>query len=370
MLISAGRLLTPQGDLTPGWVRVSGRTIEAVGLGEPPEIADHAVDLLAPGFVDAHCHGGGGASFTGDEDEVALAASTHLLHGTTTVVASLVSEPVSTLERQLHGLRDLISDGILGGVHLEGPWLSPVHAGAHEPGVLVAPTSSDVDRLMAAGGAALRMVTLAPELPGAVHAIRALTSAGTTVAVGHTDADGATTRSAFDAGARVVTHLFNAMRPLHHRSPGPAGVALSDPRVAVELIVDGVHLSPEVAALAARSAVGGFLLVTDAMAAAGADDGPYRLGSLDVTVLDSVARLASSGAIAGSTLTMDAAVRGAVAAGVRLSDALQAATLTPTERLGFDDRGALAPGNLADLVVLDDDLAVTAVMRTGAWVAR
>lgn len=370
MLISAQRLLSPEGALAPGWLRVVGCTIAVVGHGEPPEPPDHQVDLLVPGFVDMHCHGGGGTSFTGGSDEASHAAQTHLRHGTTTVMASLVSASVESLEHQLRGLGDLVANGIVGGVHLEGPWLSPLHAGAHDRGVLRVPIPADVDRLLAAGVGSLRMVTIAPELPGAIAAIRTLTAAGVTAAVGHTDADAETARSAFDAGARVVTHLFNAMRPLHHRSPGPVGVALADPRVAVELIIDGAHLAPEVALLAARSAAGGFLIVTDAMAAADASDGDYRLGNLDVTVRDSIARLTSSGAIAGSTLTMDTAVRGAVAAGVALSDAFLAATRTPADRLGLHDRGILAAGKRADLVCLDEALAVTGVMRAGDWATR
>lgn len=365
MLIQAGRLLTAEGELRRGWVRLDGSLIGAVGLGAAPSRPDRSVELLAPGFVDIHCHGGGGVSFAGGPEDAAVAAATHLEHGTTTVVASLVSEPVPVLVEQVRDLADLVSDGLLGGIHLEGPWLSPSHAGAHDPSALVTPVAAEVEQLISAGAGAVRMVTLAPELPGADTAVRILGAAGVTVAVGHTDADATTARTAFDAGATVVTHLFNAMRPLHHRSAGPIGVALDDARVAVELIVDGVHLAPEVVALASRAALGGFVLVTDAMAAAGADDGDYRLGGLVVEVRDCVARLAGSGAIAGSTLTMDGAVRRAAAAGVRLEDALVAATRAPAERLGLHDRGVLVAGHRADLVALDDALAVEAVVRGG-----
>lgn len=369
MLIHAQRALWPGGSLDEGWVQTDGDRIVATGRGRPDGVPDAEVELLAPGFVDTHCHGGGGGSFTsGSPEEAAVAAATHHRHGSTTVVASLVSEPVDLLLERLRALGDLVADDVLGGIHLEGPWLSPAHAGAHAPAALAEPRRADVDRLLAAADGGVRMVTLAPELPGGLDAVRALAYAGVVAAVGHTDADAVRARAAFDAGATVVTHLFNAMPSLHHRRPGPIPVALADERVAVELILDGVHLDADVAAMATRSARGGFLLVSDAMAAAAAADGDYLLGGLAVTVRGGVARLGEDGAIAGSTLTLDRAVRTAVAAGIPLETALLAATEAPARRLGFDDRGTLAPGLRADLVVLDDDLEVVDVVRAGAHV--
>lgn len=370
MLIHATRLLHPDGRLAEGWVRLDGSLVSEVGSGGPSAVADLTADLLAPGFVDVHCHGGGGASFTsGDADEAARVADTHATHGTTTLMASLVSDTVAVLTDQILVLRALVEDGLLGGIHLEGPWLSPSFAGAHDPDALTTPNPADVERLLTAAAGSLRMVTIAPELPGARDTIRRLAETGVVTAIGHTDADAHAARAAFDAGATVVTHLFNAMRPVHHRRPGPVPVALSDAQVAVELIADGVHLDPSVLAMAARGAAGGFLLVSDAMAAAGSGDGQYRLGPLRVTVHDGVARLDTTGTIAGSTLTLHQALRNTVAAGIPLDSALIACTHTPAARLGLAGRGVLAPGARADLVtMMGFDLEIHAVMRAGRWI--
>jgi N-acetylglucosamine-6-phosphate deacetylase len=212
------------------------------------------------------------------------------------------------------------------------------------------------------------MVTLAPELPGGLDAVRALTAAGVVAAVGHTDATYDQTRAALDAGASVGTHLFNAMRGLHHREPGPVTALLEHPDAFVELIADGVHLHPAVLRLAAGRKSHLAVLVTDAMAAAAAGDGDYELGALSVEVRDGVARLVSNGAIAGSTLTMASAVRFAVqSGGLPIEEAVRAATTTPAAMLGLERVGALRPGYRADLVVLDEHLDVLAVLDRGSW---
>jgi len=203
-------------------------------------------------------------------------------------------------------------------------------------------------------------VTLAPELPGGHDAIAQFAAADVVVAVGHTDADVEATRRAFDAGATLLTHAFNAMPGLHHRAPGPVGAATGDPRVTLEVIADGVHLHPDVIRMLFAAAPGRIALVTDAMAAAGAADGTYLLGSLSVTVDAGVARLAD-GTIAGSTLTQDAALRTAVAAGVALPDAVAALTATPARTIGRPELGSLAVGAVADAVLLSADLHVRRV---------
>ena len=228
-----------------------------------------------------------------------------------------------------------------------------------------------MDALLTAGDGAVRMVTLAPELPGGVEAVERLAEAGVVAAIGHTDATYDVARRALDAGARVGTHLFNAMRGLHHREPGPVAALLEAP-VDVELIADGVHLHPAVLRSVFAAKPGRCVLITDAMAAAGAEDGDYELGPMTIEVREGVARLADAdgqGAIAGSTLTMDAAVRHAVQeAGLPLLDVVHAASTAPARVLGLGDVGAIEAGRRADLVVLDDDLAVVRVMRSGAWV--
>jgi len=372
LLISARQVITPAQVHAPGWVHVVDRKVAAVGAGTPPRPAD--LDLpaatIVPGFVDVHVHGGGGASFDGGDQSAAQSVlQAHLSRGTTTMMASLVSAEPTVLTRSVKELAALAEDGLLAGVHLEGPWLSPRHAGAHDPALLALPNAETIDRLVEVGDGHLRMVTLAPELPGGLDAVRRLAANGVVVAVGHTDATYDEARAAIDAGASVGTHLFNAMRGLHHREPGPVVALIERPDTYVELIADGVHLHPAVLRMAAQSKPERTVLVTDAMAAAAAGDGDYRLGDLAVSVRNGVARLADSGAIAGSTLTIGAAVRYAVGvAGLSLTDTIRAATLTPAVMLGLDRVGALEPGFHADLVVLDADLDVVRVMRRGAWV--
>ena len=375
MLLVAAQVVTPARVLAPGWLRLEGDRVVEVGEGPPGRAPD--LDLgsatVVPGFVDIHVHGGGGASFdTGTVAAAGAAIDAHLTHGTTSMVASLVTDTLDRMGATIRSLAPLVDEGRLAGVHLEGPWLSPRRSGAHRPGSLVRPDPASVTDLVDAGGGAVRMVTLAPELPGGLEAVRLLVDAGVVVAVGHTDATYDQTRAALDAGARVGTHLFNAMSGLHHREPGAAGALLdADPALGVhlELVADGVHLHPAVLRTAFTARPGQCVLVTDAMSAAAAGDGDYRLGPMDVEVRDGVARLAGTdGAIAGSTLTMDAAVRFAVRqAGLPLADVLHAASTAPARALGLDDVGSLEPGRRADLVVLDDDLDVVRVMRSGAW---
>ncbi len=368
-LIAADRVLGPSETHEPGWLRIDGDRIAEVGAGAPPRAPDHDLGAvtLAPGFVDAHNHGGGGAAYGDGPEAARTAAAAHLRHGTTTLVASLVTESHETLLASCRDLAGLVEDGTLAGLHLEGPWLSPAHPGAHDPALLTAPEPAAVEALLDAARGTLRMVTLAPELPGALDAIGLLADAGVTAAIGHTDADYETAREALAAGARAGTHLFNAMPPLHHRAPGPVAALLGSPAY-VELIADGVHLHPAVLRLAAEAAPGRFVLVTDAMSASCRGDGDYALGPLSVEVRDGVARVAGTETIAGSTLTMAAAVRYAVrTTGLPLAEVLRSATSTPAAMLGLDDVGVLAPGRRADLVALDGDLEVVRVMRRGRW---
>jgi N-acetylglucosamine-6-phosphate deacetylase len=370
VVLTGARLVGNEFDGVEGWVEVRGQRIAAVGERTPPA-ATASIDigglLLMPGLVDVHQHGGGGGSYDGGPAAAMEAVRFHRAHGTTTSMASLVSAPLDVLEEQVRALVPLVEDGTLAGIHLEGPWLNRARAGAHAPAALLRPRPEDVDRLLAAGRGSLRMVTLAPELPGGLDAVEQLTAAGVVVALGHTDADYATTREALRRGARAGTHLFNAMRPVHHREPGPVP-ALLESRAAVELIADGVHLHAAVLGLAARTAgPARTVLVTDANAAAGMPDGPYRLGERLVTVTGGVAR-GRGGEIAGGTGTLADAVRFAVAeAGVPLQAAVAAATSTPAALMGLPDVGRLAVGAWADLVLMTPDLRVAGVMHRGAW---
>jgi N-acetylglucosamine-6-phosphate deacetylase len=376
-LITNARVLgaqsVPAGDL--GWVQVHDGLIEEVGRGRSrvvrdAEILDAAGGYLTPGFIDQHCHGGGGVDVTQGAEHARVVAATHLSHGTTTLMASLVTADVQDLVAQIDALVPLVDDQTFVGIHLEGPWLSPAHCGAHPPALLTPPATADVHELLEAGAGRIAMVTLAPELDGGLDAVHDLVAAGVVVAIGHTRADAVTTRAALDAGAGVATHLFNGMPPLSHRDPGVAGALLRDPRVTVELIADGIHVHPDALAIAIRAAgPDRVALVTDAMAAAGAPDGAYQLGEMQVLVRAGEARLAAGGSLAGSTLTLDRALRTLVTrADVPLAAAVTMLTATPARVLGLTDRGRIAPGLRADLVMLDGDLRVARVMRGGRWV--
>lgn len=370
MLISTSRvLLTDATELTAGWVEVSGDQIVAIGAGEPPRAADLVVDgTVVPGYVDAHNHGGGGASFvTEDPAVVQVATAAHRRLGTTSIVASLVTGAYPDLHRQVACLAELVEAGELLGIHLEGPWLAHEFKGAHPAQLLADPDPAEVAALLKTGRGTIKMATIAPERPGALESIRLMVEAGCLAAVGHTSADFDTAQAAIEAGARGATHLFNAMPGLKHRAPGPVLALWRDQRVIVELVMDGVHVRPELVAWVMATAPGRVALVTDAMAAAAHADGDYILGELAVEVRDGVARLAGLDTIAGSTLTLDKAVRNAVAAGVGVVDAVRAASTVPADYLGLDSVGRIAAGKRADLVVLDDALNVTQVMWRGAW---
>ncbi|MGW4207934.1 N-acetylglucosamine-6-phosphate deacetylase [Lentzea sp. NPDC004789] len=370
--LTNGRVVTPDGVLENGWVSVRDGRIAAVGEGAAPEgpTTDVGGGTIVPGFVDIHCHGGGGDAFTSsDPAKVRKAAAAHRRHGTTTLLASLVSRPVPELADQVSALAELVQEGVVAGIHLEGPFLSAARCGAHDPAILCPPEQTAVTKLLDAGKGTVRMITIAPELEGAVVAVRQLVDSGVIAAIGHTDATEAQVRPAVDAGASVATHLFNGMRPLHHREPGPIGALLDDERVTVELICDLVHLHPTAVRLAARHAgLKRTVLITDAIAAAGVGDGVYDVGGLEVRVVDGVPTLAGGAALAGSTLTMDMAFRNAVnSCGLSLVEAAYATSTRGAELLGLDT-GRLQPGCAADLVVLDAELRARDVMSKGEWV--
>ena len=366
------RKLDASGQVDDFWMHVDGDTIIATGSGRAPD-AENRVDVgghwLVPGFIDLHGHGGGGHSYDNDPDEISAALAVHRTHGTTRTVISLVANPVPYLRGSLELIASLAaSDPLILGSHLEGPFLSPDRRGAHNGEYLLEPQPYVVEELIGAARGTLRQITIAPELPGALEATDVLVEAGIVVAVGHTEADFATVNEAFDRGARLLTHAFNAMPGIHHRAPGPVVAAFEDERVTIELILDGLHIEPHVAKLAFASAPGRIALVTDAMAAAGSHDGDYSLGSLTVTVRDGMAVLRGTNTIAGSTLTQDAALRKAITlVGVEPRVAVEALTRTPARVLGLEHRhGMLAPGFAADAVVLDHNWGVTRVFADGA----
>ncbi|MEV8562282.1 N-acetylglucosamine-6-phosphate deacetylase [Streptomyces sp. NPDC051917] len=370
LVLAGARVVLPSGVLNDGRVVVEGTKIAAAAPGNA-EVIDVTGHWLVPGFVDIHNHGGGGASFSGTAEQILTAVRTHRLHGTTTLVASTVTDEMDLLVRQAGLLSELAEQGEIAGIHFEGPFISPCRKGAHSEELLRDPDPAEVRKLIDAARGKARMVTLAAELPGGTDSVRLLAEHGVIAAIGHTDATYEQTVEAIDAGATVATHLFNAMPALNHRAPGPIAALLEDERVTVELINDGTHLHPAALELAFhRAGADRVAFITDAMDAAGIGDGRYMLGPLEVEVSEGVARLVEGGSIAGSTLTLDRAFKRAVTVDrLPVEDAVQALSVNPARLLGLSDRiGSLEPGKDADLVVLDADFDVKGVMRQGEWV--
>jgi N-acetylglucosamine-6-phosphate deacetylase len=364
-------VVLPTGTVDHGQLVIDGTRITGTAPRNA-QVIDATGHWVVPGFVDLHNHGGGGASFTsGSVEDVLRGIHTHRLHGTTTLVASTVTGDMDFLTQRAGLLSELAEQGEIAGIHFEGPFISPCRKGAHSEDLLRDPDPAEVRKLIDAARGRAKMVTLATELPGGIDSVRLLAEHGVIAAIGHTDATYEQTVEAIDAGATVATHLFNAMPPLGHRSPGPIAALLEDDRITVELINDGTHLHPAALQLAFhRAGAGRVAFITDAMDAAGFGDGRYWLGPLEVEVADGVARLLTDGTIAGSTLTLDRAFKRAVTVdGLSVEDAATALSATPARLLGMDDRiGSLEPGKDADLVLLDADYDLKGVMRRGEWV--
>ncbi len=366
MTVLRGTVITGGTRIDGGVVEIEGDRIVRVGR----DVSGASGTFLLPGLVDVHCHGGGGHGFPdADAGGVRAAVAHHVARGTTTLLASLVSAPGQML---LERVRLLAGVEGLAGIHLEGPFLSAARCGAQDPSAIVPGDPALLERLLDAGP--VRSLTLAPETPRFDELLAVLRRRGVLPSLGHTDATFAGTAAAIArAGVPLAaTHLFNGMPPPHHRAPGPAAACLAAAargEMVVELVADGVHLADETVAMV-FDLLGPdrIALVTDAMAAAGAGDGRYRLGALDVDVTGGVARL-PGGALAGGTTRLIDVVRRVVRhAGVPLPAAVTAATATPARLLGLGDVGELVPGKRADVVVADADLVPTAVMRAGRWI--
>ena len=369
---------------SPGWL-LAGQTVRDHGEGEPParvrEVADETTALpdgvLAPGLVDMQINGAFGVDFAaaGDDDWRDV-ARTLPSTGATAYVPTLITAPLDDLAAGLRAyrgreadLRDTPGAARSLGVHLEGPFLAERRRGAHRADLLRDPRPEDLDMLLEAGDGRLLYMTLAPERDGALDAIRRLTGRGVRVALGHTDADEQTVHAAVDAGATLLTHLYNGQRPLQHRDPGTVGAALTDDRLTCGLIVDLHHVASAAVQVAFRCAAGRIALVTDAVAAMGMPAGTYELGGDRVDVRPGEPPMRADGAIAGSALRMDEAVANAVnRCGIDLLTAVDAATRVPAAAVGRPDLGSLAPGSPADMVWLDADLQARATWIEGALV--
>jgi N-acetylglucosamine-6-phosphate deacetylase len=350
------------GEVVPGDVGVEDGRVAAVGL--PPGSGGLAV----PGLVDLQVNGYAGVDFLSDEEDGWVRAAAAMARdGVTAYVANLITAEESVTLRALGAARRVSAEqrpsvARLLGAHLEGPFLSPVRAGTHPVEALRLPDVALTDRLLA-GGPVVGM-TVAPELPGAAGLIAHLVYRRVVVALGHSDATGPEAHEGFASGATAVTHVFNGMRESTAREPGLAVVALTRDDVAVQLICDGVHLSRDTVRLVVAAAPNRFVLVTDALAAAGGDGGLVRLAGMTITVVDGQARR-EDGTLAGSIITLAGALRLAVEAGARVEDAVAAATTRPAALLRRTDLGRLRPGDPADLAVLDEALEVTQTLMAG-----
>lgn len=364
LLITAERVIMTPADgptrvVSPGYVRVEDGVIAEAGEGAPPGADVRLADgLLAPGLVDLQVNGFFGhdmadAGEAGWREVVTRLPET----GVTAFLPTFITAPVAAQAGALRRTRDLLPKLPSGtrvlGVHLEGPFLSPERKGAHNAAHLTDPAPEAVETLLETG--LVKLVTLAPERDGALGAIRRLTEAGVLVSVGHSDATAAQVAAAADAGARKVTHIFNAQSGVHHRDPGVAVQALIDERLHPGLILDLHHVGPEVARLVLRAAAGRVVLVTDAASAAGMPPGTYELGGEPITMPEQGPPLRADGTIAGSGLRLDEAVGNAIGLGLDPAAAVDAATRVPADLIGRPDLGRIAPGAAADLVWLGPD---------------
>ncbi|MCS5732183.1 N-acetylglucosamine-6-phosphate deacetylase [Herbiconiux daphne] len=369
LVLSDARIVTPSG-VVDGWLEISGDRITRIGRadeGTPPAGA-RSLDgrWLLPGFIDLHVHGGGGGSFADGPRGAATTIDAHRRTGTTSMLASLATAALPQMLDRCRDLVELCERGELLGIHLEGPFLSAAHRGAHPEALLRAPDAAELDRLLAAGSGWVKSVTLAPELPGADALVARLDESGVIAAFGHTSATDEQMTAALAGRSGYITHLFNGMPPIHHRDPGPVIPALLDPACSVEIINDNVHVHPDVVRAVFRLAAGRVVLITDAMAAATLPDGVFGLDGAEIDVRDGRAWSVTEQSLAGSTLTMAEAVRNTMALGVDVVAAVDAAAGIQARLLGLEHEiGAIGVGMRADLVAMDPSWKPGLVVRAG-----
>jgi N-acetylglucosamine-6-phosphate deacetylase len=363
-LVTAPRILLADELVGPGWVQLDGGVIVACGHGQPPVQPTLVLPrgVLAPGLIDIQINGAYGHDFADADAAGWQEVSSRLPEtGVTAFVPTIITAPIEELAASMTRYREIRPGLDEGGgarslgLHCEGPFLAAGRHGAHREELLTDPTAARIEALLVAADGAMTYLTLAPERREALTAIRDLVAAGVRVAVGHSDATDQQVLAAADAGASLVTHLFNAQRPLHHRDPGVVGAGLADPRLTLGLIVDLHHVAATAVRVAFAAAAGRVALITDAIAAFGMPPGTYDLGGQRTTVRDGVPPVLDDGTLAGSVLRLDDAVANTITTGVDPAAALTAATRVPADAVGRHDLGRLAPGAPADLVWLDED---------------
>ncbi len=340
-----------------------------IAIGKDTRITPNfEAKTIVPGFVDIHCHGGNGSHFF---DQEALAASNsanfHLKHGTTSVIASFIAAPIPELKKQISGLVGQLPLLNIVGIHLEGPYLSEIFCGAHNPEFLSTPTVEEIKSLLQIGEGWIKMITIAPELPGALESISYLNSVEVIAAIGHSDADDSITKNSIDAGARLVTHFFSAMRPIHHRIGGMTLTSLFDDRIHLELILDNVHIATNAISIPLHFANDRIIGITDALAVAGQPDGDYTLGTTEVELRNSIAKIKGKDLLAGSTLTMDRSFKSAVTKlGLDPIQAVNAFSTRPASLLKLGNVGDIKVGMDADLLFIDQDFNLERVIFKGS----
>jgi len=364
--VRIGGRLARAGRLAEGWLEIRGERIAAVEPGRPPKGVRRHAGVIAPGLCDIQVNGGAGANVTDGSRGLDAIDALQLAHGVTSYLPTVISTSPAAAEDAVRELAERAADprSPVEGVHLEGPFLNPAYRGVHPPERLASPADGEPSYYR---DPAVRLVTLAPELPGAIELVATLRRRGTTVGIGHTAASAGQAERAAAAGASLVTHVFNGMKDFHHRSPNVPGWALAASRMHVSVIADGHHVDPVALRLIDRLARRRVVLVTDASPAAGAGDGRYSMAGVEISAHEG--RVSDErGVLAGSALTLDEAVRRwSALAGAPLAEALAAASERPARLVGV--AGGLRPGAPADLVLMDDGGTVQRVMRRGVWVA-
>jgi len=367
MIVRTKQLITSTTVLNDVDIHISNGKIKSISSSTDIPF-DYQAEIVVPGFVDIHCHGGNGYHFFDSQPEAARnSANFHLSHGTTSLIASFIAAPVSELRQQIKGLVNQLPLLNIVGIHLEGPYLSETFCGAHNPEFLSSPNIAEIEELLGDGDGWVKMITFAPELEGAIESIKFLHSKSLIAAIGHSDADDVVTKSAIDAGARMVTHFFSAMRPIHHRIGGMTLTALFDERIYLELILDNVHIATNAIAIPLHFATERIVGITDALSVAGQPDGDYKLGTTEVEVRNSIAKIKGKDLLAGSTLTMDKSFKSAVTKlGLSPTQAVRAFSTRPAQIFGLNNLGDVEAGMDADLVLMSQDYELKNVIFKGS----